>query len=57
MLLLALPAVAAFGFTVYLRNIHEGKSEDHALTRGWMYGISATGVFILIYIVKFVAHG
>lgn len=52
-LLLALPAVAAFGFTIYLRNIHEGKSEGHALTRGWTYSILATGFFVLIYLVKF----
>jgi hypothetical protein len=52
-LLLALPAVAAFGFTVYLRNVHEGKSEDHALTRSLTYSILATGFFVLVYIIKF----
>lgn len=51
--LVALPAVAAFGFTVYFSHTHEGKSKEHAIRSGWTYGILAMGVFILIYLIKF----
>ena len=57
MLFLALPAVAAFGFTVYFGHIHEGKTKEHAIRSGLTYSILATGFFVMVYIIKFVAHG
>lgn len=53
LLLLALPAVVMFGFTVYAMNVHNGSPRDHAITTAWIYGILAAGFFILVYLVKF----
>ena len=52
-LLLALPAVVMFGFTIYVKNIHEGVPKEQAVTTSWAYGILAAGFFILVYITKF----
>ena len=56
-LLFALPSVVMFGFTIYIKNIHEGVSEERAVTLGWTYSVLAIGFFVLVYLIKFVAEG
>jgi hypothetical protein len=46
-----------FGFTIYIKNIHEGISEERAVTLGWTYGILAVGFFVLVYLIKFIVNG
>jgi hypothetical protein len=53
-LLLALPAVLMYGFTIYMKNIHEGVSDKRSVALGWCYGVAVAGFFSLIYILKFV---
>lgn len=55
-LLLALPAVVMFGFTIYVKHIHDGKPKEQAITLSWTYGILAAGFFVLIYLIKFVSE-
>lgn len=52
-LLMAIPSVAMFGLTIYLKNIHDGIPKQRALTISWSYGVLAAGLFILIYLVKY----
>jgi len=53
-LLLALPSVVMFGFTMYMKNVHEGVSDERAITLGWTYAILVAGFFVIVYIIKFV---
>jgi len=56
LLLIALPAIIMFGYTIYLKKIHEGAPNQHALVVGVTYAILAAGFFVLLFIVKHYAH-
>jgi hypothetical protein len=56
-LLFAMPSVVMLGFTMYMKNLHEGESDQRAAIRGWTYGILGAAFFVFVLIVKFVAEG
>ena len=56
-LLLALPSVVMFGFTMYMKNVHEGVPDERAITLGWTYSFLVAGFFIIVYIIEFVVSG
>ena len=57
LMLLALPSAVMFGLTMYLKNIHDGLADKHAVVQGWTYGIAAAGFFVLAYTLKLVVIG
>lgn len=41
-----------FGFTIFMKNIHEGIPKERAVKISWAYSLLVAGFFIVVYVVK-----
>jgi len=55
-LFLVIPSVVMCGITMYFKRVHEGMSDERAVTLGWTYGILAVAFFVFVFFIKFAAN-